>query len=312
MGLVRTALVRGPLRWVVRDRVGRVPILRYHAIGAEPCSHNVGLDTWRRHLDEFDRRRVEVVSLRDHFDRPAADPRRRVVMTFDDGFASCRHIALEDLVRRGYTATFFVASRFVGRHPDWLAGDLARLLSSGHGEISGSLEAFLEAAHLDEEYARAHLPVLLRLPRRACLAELYRLDRLRRHRLMTWEEIRALQRAGMEIGAHAAGHGRLDELTQQERRRELAECKNEIESRIGGRVRFFGLGYGRAPVDLAGLLAECGYEGACSCEKGFWRPGCDAFRLPRIDAAALTNDTGLQLVLDRGLRVLADLAWGGR
>jgi peptidoglycan/xylan/chitin deacetylase (PgdA/CDA1 family) len=46
-------------------------------------------------------------------------PKRSVAITFDDGFADAVRYATPELVRHGFTATFFVVAGLIGRTSEW-------------------------------------------------------------------------------------------------------------------------------------------------------------------------------------------------
>jgi peptidoglycan/xylan/chitin deacetylase (PgdA/CDA1 family) len=55
-------------------------------------------------------------------------------------------------------------------------------------------------------------------------------------RPMTWDEVRALNESGIEIGSHTVSHPFLVQLTDQELHRELADSKQRIEEETGTTV----------------------------------------------------------------------------
>lgn len=106
-----------------RPRRPGVPILMYHQVAA----HRPGspLNKWRvtperfaAHLRLLASGGWRGVSLRDWLETPEP-PGRRVVITFDDGFAALVPNALPLLREHGFSATVFVVAGKLGGENDW-------------------------------------------------------------------------------------------------------------------------------------------------------------------------------------------------
>jgi len=79
---------------------------------------------------------------------------------------------------------------------------------------------------------------------------------------LTWDEIAAMQRAGMRFGAHSLTHAWLTRLSLADARREVAESKTELESHLGVRVNVFAYPYGAASPQVIKLVQDAGYIAA--------------------------------------------------
>jgi peptidoglycan/xylan/chitin deacetylase (PgdA/CDA1 family) len=101
--------------------------------------------------------------------------------------------------------------------------------------------------------------------------------------LMSWSELRAIARRGMEIGAHTAHHPDLTKLPEAEADRELAGCRAAIEQEAGAAVESFAYPYG-AVNDAVRRLARRHFARACGTRLEFVQPGSDPAELPRLDA----------------------------
>lgn len=142
-------------------------ILLYHGVDSG--------EAWERRLDATDREyvlsrarfeahidtlagaRIPVSSLDECLGTPDNTPNRPgpVVITFDDGDASCYTTAAPLLERHGFRGEFFVVSQWVGR-PGFLSRDQLRdLIRRGHGVHSHSrthpMLPRLDTARIDEE-----------------------------------------------------------------------------------------------------------------------------------------------------------------
>src|SRR5438309_3899207 len=63
-------------------------------------------------------------------------------------------------------------------------------------------------------------------------------------KLMDWDQLEALQSAGIRIEGHTASHPDLRALSDEEIEAEMEEADTSIESRLGRRPRYFAYPYG--------------------------------------------------------------------
>jgi len=98
-------------------------ILAYHRICDDDHPLAVSRDRFRQHLDLLAATCDEVVSVSDLLAGPSAPGRRRVALTFDDGYLDAASIVAPELRARGFGATFFVLPRF-DRAPRDLTPDM--------------------------------------------------------------------------------------------------------------------------------------------------------------------------------------------
>jgi peptidoglycan/xylan/chitin deacetylase (PgdA/CDA1 family) len=79
---------------------------------------------------------------------------------------------------------------------------------------------------------------------------------------LTWDEIAAMQRAGMRFGSHSLTHAWLTRLRLADARREIAESKTELESHLGVPANVFAYPYGAASPQVTSLVQAAGYMAA--------------------------------------------------
>ena len=86
--------------------------------------------------------------------------------------------------------------------------------------------------------------------------------------LMDDAEVRDWLAAGQAIGAHTLTHPHLTRLPPDRQRAEIFGSKAKLEDRFGVPVRHFCYPYGDQDERVRALVAEAGYEAACTVEHG--------------------------------------------
>jgi peptidoglycan/xylan/chitin deacetylase (PgdA/CDA1 family) len=101
--------------------------------------------------------------------------------------------------------------------------------------------------------------------------------------LMTWDQVREMERHGMEFGAHTLTHPRLDRLSPGDGEYEILGSKSSIEENLGHSVEVFAYPYGRYNHTSKEIVQQA-FAGACATRLGLVGRGSDPFALERIDA----------------------------
>jgi peptidoglycan/xylan/chitin deacetylase (PgdA/CDA1 family) len=110
--------------------------------------------------------------------------------------------------------------------------------------------------------------------------------------LMDDGQIREWLAEGHEIGSHSMTHRNLLKLSEAEARAQIMDSKKQLEDRFGVAVRHFCYPHGKFNAMTEALVAEGGYESACSTRFGVNRPGCDPYALRRIAPLSATEFFG--------------------
>jgi len=300
------------LRRLFRGSRRGVPVLMFHNVGhpAEtdylPGHMKVGEARLERLLEALRRggdATMTVGDLAEALERGEL-PKDRVVLTFDDGYRD-NHDRLLPLLRRfGATATVFVQTGPMQGRVNWLHHYFWTLHRIGPRAVGEKLAAGVDDPALKER--------LRRLPEAPAAAE-YQLKRLLKYEIGTaqrdrllasvfheiggddralagsvWlgeEECRALDRAGVEIGAHTVNHLVLSSLQPDEQRREIEESRRDLERWLGHPVRSFAYPYGRSwdyNADTVAILRELGFSSAITAMPGLNDPRTDRMALRRV------------------------------
>lgn len=229
-------------------------------------------------------------------------PARAAAITFDDGYADNHDIALPILQRHRLTATFFVATNYLDGGRMWNDGIIEALRRTSHKTLS--LRGLLPAGHDSTPIAlptatvpqrRAAIDTLINrvkyLPhaqREAIVQDLaQRLDvGLSKDLMMASDQVVAMRRAGMGIGAHTCSHPILARLDGKDVRREMADSRDALQALLRERVGLFAYPNGRPGTDynLANAVAarDVGFDFAVNTAWGAATARSDPYQLPRF------------------------------
>ena len=104
-----------------------------------------------------------------------------------------------------------------------------------------------------------------------------------RRNILSWQQLKELDSAGITIGSHTRHHARLTELSDEAMVDEISSSKKILEDNLGKKVDYFAYPYGLCNDQVIDTVKRSGYTAACSILSGFNRPGEDLFKLRRID-----------------------------
>lgn len=289
----------GPLPWPRRRAAGRpFQVLLYHRVNDEGNVVFSGVPTSvfaaQMRILAANWNVLPLQSLLEAARRGETPPRAAAI-TFDDGYRDNYEHAFPVLQALGLPATIFLA--------------IAPLEGGGTLWHDRIFDAF-ERAEAPIQFERASLPMASAGERRRAVLTV--LDRLRRlapaerderiaaivsamvgtalpstRRMLTWDEVRAMQNAGIEFGAHTVTHPILSRMPHEEAVAEIRCSKETIEARLGVPVRLFAFPNGRredyTPA-LLDALPALGFTGALTTEWGLNDRKTPPFELRRVGA----------------------------
>ncbi len=91
---------------------------------------------------------------------------------------------------------------------------------------------------------------------------------LRARRVMTLEQIRKMQRCGVDFGSHSMTHPWLPGLSDAELRREVRDSKHRLEDLLGVEITSFAYPYGGVDMRVRSAVADAGYKVAFTTMPG--------------------------------------------
>lgn len=293
--LWRTRLIH--LASVLRSAVSRdLRILAYHRVldiadedafafdlelvSASARQFRAQMDLLRRHYHP-----IRLRDVAEAWEQGRSLPSKSVVVTFDDGYDDNYRVAFPILRELGVPATFFVSTGHIDSARvfayDWLVHMLLQT-SAARLRIA---EIDLDEPVPESRCARRALAarVLDRLKWSDAGLQSEIIARLEREwsmpaapgdadcRPMSWDQLREMHAAGMEIGSHGIWHNMLAKLPDPEMRHEVGESKRMLDRELGvdTGVISYPVG-GRDAYDDAVIAAarESGYRLGCSYVAG--------------------------------------------
>jgi len=283
------------MRWPGRS----LSILIYHRVLAQPDPLLPDVVDARR----FDR---QMALLRRSFNvlplatavralRNGTLPPRAACITFDDGYADNAEIALPILHAHGLSACFFIASAYLDGGRMW-NDDVIEYVRQARGtELTlpgpdgfDGLKKLTIATPRDKVAAIGALLSALKYQpaarRQALVAAIAPAATPRL--MMRSDQVVALHRAGMEIGAHTASHPILASVPDAAARADIVAGRAALEALIDAPVRLFAYPNGKPGRDYdarhTAMAAALGFDAAVSTLPGVARAGADLFQLPRF------------------------------
>jgi peptidoglycan/xylan/chitin deacetylase (PgdA/CDA1 family) len=103
-------------------------------------------------------------------------------------------------------------------------------------------------------------------------------------KIATAEQVRALPRQWIKVGAHTLTHPRLSAIGESEARREIAEPRRWLESLVGYEVKSLSFPYGDFDEEVLRWSREAGYRHAFTTQHQNAFAGAESFLVGRVKA----------------------------
>jgi peptidoglycan/xylan/chitin deacetylase (PgdA/CDA1 family) len=289
-------------------------ILSYHSVVEDPqlTSQILGISqsraTFEAHMEtvaqHFSPVTVEDVA---EFARTGRRlPPRAVAVTFDDGFADNCTVALPILNQYAIPSTFYIMVNAVSTgtlpwycrlrfalsttsKPEWKNSEGGRTYPLASPEQrKAALQAAWEigarmTGEVQQEFVGAVEESLQTEPGGS-----------RQRYMMTWEQVRALRKAGHTVGGHTISHPNVAQVSVGEARSEIIGCKKRLEEEFGERIDHFSYPHPALnpqwSMQTLEITREAGFKSAALTTCGPVHAGDEPLALKRIYAANDLNE----------------------
>jgi peptidoglycan/xylan/chitin deacetylase (PgdA/CDA1 family) len=243
-------------------------------------------------------------------------PAKAVAITFDDGYACNARTAAPLLEKHRLPATIFVATGPISSQEEFWWDALEHIILSTEAEslevpINGTVIPIKLGRRDDPDDAinwNAAVPVTTRQAayldlwwrlrqageetRRIAIATLHRqvgtASRARgSHRAMTMDELRETAASRLiEIGAHTVTHPVLSRLTRAEQLSEIIRSRDFCHNQAGYEPRAFSYPFGDYNDNTVAVVAEAGFEIACTVRETSVGRRAHKLEMPRLKVNA--------------------------
>ena len=110
--------------------------------------------------------------------------------------------------------------------------------------------------------------------------------------MLTWDQVKEMHNSGMSFEAHTRTHAFIDELPEEEARKEVEDCVNSLKNNLNTSIHYFSYPRGRFTEKLQPLLESAGIRAAVTTDQGQNRSGTNLFQLKRLDAGYCRTSKG--------------------
>lgn len=237
-------------------------------------------------------------------------PDRAVMVTFDDAYRDFADIAWPIMRRYRVPATLFVPTAYPddpGRGFWWdqlyctlvraavpaldvpALGSLSLRTALDRRETTRTLQRYMKSiphSELGPVVARIHRQLGAGPPVPA--------------NVLGWDELRALAREGVTLGAHTRTHPALDQLPIGDARAEIEGSQEDLRREIGSTLPIFAYPFGAHGDAVVDAVKQAGFEAALTCRPGFNPlPLEEPLRLRRTNITTRTTQPVFRLRLRR-------------
>jgi peptidoglycan/xylan/chitin deacetylase (PgdA/CDA1 family) len=293
---------RKSLTVIAYHRIAPLPDASYpfdeDVISATPEEFTRELRYFQRHLDV-----ISLAELLTGIDHPGVLPQRPAVITFDDGYRDNYEVALPLLREMGLPACFFVCTSLIDTQPipwwDQVACCFKHSQTPRFRSPFGAEDRPYAADPAQRRRStRRFLQNLTRCSWSAVAPQVEHLKRatgvnpaeyVTRPLFMTWQQVRAMEAAGMEIGSHTRTHPVLGQIGDPlVLRDEIAGSYADLQRALGHAPLAFAYPVGSEEAMLLQADAEierAGFRLSFSYEHGLAIPARGRrMRVPRVHA----------------------------
>ncbi len=285
-----------------RNTPGTV-ILCYHSINDLNNSkifnpNIVGAENFLKQI-KFLRKYYNVLSL-EYFikNHKKLTDRRNVIITFDDGYKDNFTVAYPVLKKYKLPATIFLATDFINTGKAKFEDIITYLFS-----VNNVTTIDLRSLHIkktlktknEKDATLAKICYTLnkldidkskKVINELCTKYNIESDRLKNVNdiMLTWDEIRNIDRKLIAFGSHSISHQNLTKLSHNQQVNEIKKSKSVIEHKLKSSITGFSYPLGFSDNNVIKILKAAGYKYAITTIPGVNNGDIDFFKLRRITA----------------------------
>jgi len=275
----------GGLRWAERSlrESNAIVVLMFHRVVDDDtfrktCSLPgtlVRKATFER-LAAYVAKQFAVVALTSEA-RAAAAKKLRMAITFDDGWADNREVAMPIAAEHGLPLTVFICPAVTGvTFPFWPEKVVAVLRASGESQLISEAEGTIEALKRRKPAERDRWLAVME-------GTVSRVETVSADRVLSREEIGEMAAAGVRFGSHTETHSLLTGMAPEAAQHEIRASKQAIEEMLGRCCEAFSYPNGDWSPEIRRLVEEAGYRIACTTARGAWTETTDPLAIPRVN-----------------------------
>jgi peptidoglycan/xylan/chitin deacetylase (PgdA/CDA1 family) len=278
----------------------RILVLTYHRFSGAPRAGRTSAANLAAQLDYLQSHYtvlpLSMIENRLREGRPL--PTASAAITIDDGYSDFHEIAWPLLCRRNMPATIFSVTDFVDGNR-WIWTDKIPFLLSRTREdrIAINVSGLRIAGALNGDSSRRQLAsrlntLLKHLPDESkdhlidqiavqCSVKLPARPPVESGSC-TWEQLREMESAGLEVGSHTVTHPLLTRVGTDRLLRELEQSRRRLEEMLGHTVTLFCYPNGAYNRVVRDAVARAGYQLAVTSDDGLNDATIDPLALRRI------------------------------
>jgi peptidoglycan/xylan/chitin deacetylase (PgdA/CDA1 family) len=264
---------------------------------------------------------IDIAVLQEALDGGRPLPPNPLLITFDDGYLSCHDNALPMLLERGLVGTFFVATDYIDQRRIYWWDRINYLVNNARTtwvevggqryDLSDRAATIAELIAVVKRTPSIDLDAFLEELTRACDApwtdtiERELADRV----IMTWDQVRALRRAGMDVQSHTRSHRVLQTVPVDELDGELRGSRELLEEQLDEPITALAYPVGHrivhdAPIRQA--VERAGYRLGFTNQSGV---NYRRDRIDRYDIRRLATDRATSMAMFAGTMAIPPLAF---
>lgn len=291
----------GNLRRIITK--SQIIVMMYHRVGPmndKWIFHPVHQKIFEEQLKYLISNNFEMISLNNLSEMilKGSIPKKAAVITFDDGYKDNYEFAFPILKKYGAPATIFLSTGPIDQKKLFWNDEVSYVLSHADMESIDIRDIGTYQISSNEDKAGACFSVVEKLKKmenskkESAIENLINStgvnipDKLGKQNILSWNEIKKMDKNGIDFGGHTVNHPILTNIPIDEAKWEIRESKNRIEEVLGYPVTTFSYPNGDFNNDISSLVKNSGFNCSVSVNPGVVNNSVnELYQINRIDGA---------------------------